>query len=74
VTEKKLRLRVKIGQGNLKSLALFESLGFRKTTGEVNYFGEWELRLLNPFHEDWIREGYSELEYVTENNEDMEVA
>lgn len=37
--------RVKIGQGNDRSLRLFESLGFVRTTSEANYFGEYELRL-----------------------------
>ncbi|KAK6354274.1 hypothetical protein TWF730_008687 [Orbilia blumenaviensis] len=43
---KELRyLRVKIGKGNVRSLGLFQKLGFVKTTEEPNYFGEWELRL-----------------------------
>lgn len=37
-------LSVKIGHSNQRSLALFESFGFRKISEEVNYFGEWELR------------------------------
>lgn len=37
-------LSVKIGQANSRSLALFESLGFRKVSAEPNYFGEFELR------------------------------
>lgn len=37
-------LSVKIGHGNLRSLALFESLGFQKVTPEPNFFGEFELR------------------------------
>ena len=36
---------VKIGEANDKSLALFDSLGFRKTCEVSNYFGEFELRL-----------------------------
>ena len=36
---------VKIGATNGKSLALFEGLGFAKTTESANYFGEYELRL-----------------------------
>jgi hypothetical protein len=66
--EKKLELRVKIGQENEKSLALFESLGFKKTTEEVSYFGEWELKLGDEMGMGWIvegvGEGYEELEYV----------
>lgn len=38
-------LRVKIGKDNARSLGLFERLGFKKTSEEPNYFGEWELRL-----------------------------
>jgi len=38
-------LRVKIGQANQRSLALFESVGFWKVKGEPNYFGEYELRM-----------------------------
>lgn len=37
--------RVKIGQANHRSLALFESVGFRKVKDEPNFFGEYELRL-----------------------------
>ena len=39
-------LRVKIGDTNERSLALFESIGFRKVKEEPNFFGEYELRLL----------------------------
>ncbi|KIX97777.1 uncharacterized protein Z520_06555 [Fonsecaea multimorphosa CBS 102226] len=38
-------LRVKIGGTNSRSMALFESLAFRKTSESPNYFGEYELRL-----------------------------
>lgn len=37
-------LSVKIGQDNVGSLALFESLGFQKVAAEPNFFGEFELR------------------------------
>jgi len=37
-------LRVKIGKDNIRSLGLFESVGFRRVSGP-NYFGEVELRL-----------------------------
>lgn len=37
-------LSVKIGQSNARSLALFESLGFRKVSDRPSYFGEFELR------------------------------
>lgn len=36
---------VKIGATNKKSLALFEGLGFTKTSDSANYFGEFELSL-----------------------------
>jgi len=39
-------LRVRIGKANERSLALFESIGFRKVKEEPNYFDEFELRLL----------------------------
>jgi RimJ/RimL family protein N-acetyltransferase len=35
---------VKIGQNNLRSLALFEGLGFVRLSPEPNFFGEFELR------------------------------
>jgi RimJ/RimL family protein N-acetyltransferase len=38
-------LRVKISEENKKSIALFESVGFIRTSAEANYFGEVELRL-----------------------------
>ena len=37
-------LSVKIGQANARSLALFESFGFKKISVEPNFFGEFELR------------------------------
>ncbi|KAJ5225391.1 hypothetical protein N7468_006616 [Penicillium chermesinum] len=37
-------LSVKIGSSNMRSLALFESLGFKKVSPEPNFFGEFELR------------------------------
>lgn len=37
-------LSVKIGQANARSLALFESLGFKKLSAEPNFFGEFEMR------------------------------
>jgi len=38
-------LAVKIGQTNHRSIALFEGLGFCKTSASPSYFGEYELRL-----------------------------
>lgn len=38
-------LRVKINKENVKSINLFESVGFVRTGAEANYFGEVELRL-----------------------------
>jgi len=37
-------LRVRINETNGRSIALFESTGFLKTTEKANYFGELELR------------------------------
>ena len=41
-------LRAKIKQGNVRSIRLFEKLGFRKVEDEPNYFNEFELRLQRP--------------------------
>lgn len=49
---KLLQLRVKIGSKNLKSIGLFESLGFVKTGEGENYFGEVEL-----VFEGWLGKG-----------------
>ncbi|KAH8731510.1 GNAT domain-containing protein, partial [Phaeosphaeriaceae sp. PMI808] len=38
-------LRVKIDQENVPSLKLFEKVGFEKTEGGPNYFGEVEMRI-----------------------------
>lgn len=70
---KGMRLRVKIGGENVGSIALFEGLGFEKV-GEVNYFGELELRrseileVKDEDHgitneDDLAVENYRELEY-----------
>lgn len=48
-------LRVKIGQENLRSIRLFEGVGFVRTGVVANYFGEVELRLGSM--EEWIGEG-----------------
>jgi hypothetical protein len=61
----------KIGKENSRSLALFESLGFKRTTEEPNYWGEFELRhvsltretLENLMAENRIRQ-YTEIEYT----------
>ncbi|KAF8464619.1 GNAT domain-containing protein [Kalaharituber pfeilii] len=37
------KLCVKIGQKNVRSIALFEGIGFRKRKEKTNYFGEYEL-------------------------------
>lgn len=39
-------LRVKVQEGNLGSVRLFESLGFVRVSEKANYFGELELRWL----------------------------
>ncbi|KAL1958721.1 hypothetical protein VTO42DRAFT_3840 [Malbranchea cinnamomea] len=43
--EKFAYLVVRIGATNVRSLALFESIGFQRVREEPNYFGELELRL-----------------------------
>ncbi|KAK2766722.1 hypothetical protein FQN54_006036 [Arachnomyces sp. PD_36] len=45
-------LSVKIGETNIKSLALFESLGFTRVTEKANVFGELELRR-NDLRANW---------------------
>lgn len=54
-----LRLGVKIGKENMRSRKLFESVGFVQV-GEVNYFGEVELRLCGGVKEV---DGWEELRY-----------
>jgi hypothetical protein len=60
----------KIGKENSRSLALFTSLGFKKTSAEPNYWGEYELRhasLTKEAIETLMAENridkYTELEY-----------
>ncbi|EAU34484.1 conserved hypothetical protein [Aspergillus terreus NIH2624] len=48
-------LSVKIGQTNVRSLALFESVLFRKVADEPNYFGEFELRRTD-LGREWVDE------------------
>lgn len=55
-------LSVKIGQGNERSLKLFESLGFKRVGEEPNYFGEWELRRTELRSEEV--DGYREVGYT----------
>ena len=64
-------LRVKVGENNLRSIALFESVGFRKV-GEVNIFSEIELRMDGEWRTTVVRAvgkydvgGYEEVEYLT---------
>ena len=64
-------LRVKVGENNLRSIALFESVGFRKV-GEVNIFSEIELRMDGDWRTTVVRAvrkydigGYEEVEYLT---------
>ena len=63
-------LRVKIGESNVRSIGLFESVGFEKEAEEASYFGEFELKLGSTWRatvtemiERWGLEGYCELEY-----------
>ncbi|KAI1614281.1 DNA polymerase delta subunit 2 [Exophiala viscosa] len=66
-------LAVKIGQTNHGSIALFEGLGFRKTSEEPSYFGEYELRLSRAAVHALVTsngsgtpslDGYMEVEYL----------
>ena len=64
-------LRVKVGENNLRSIALFESVEFRKV-GEVNIFSEIELRMDGEWRTTVVRAvgkydvgGYEEVEYLT---------
>lgn len=41
-------LRVKIAESNGRSIRLFESVGFQKVSAKANYFGEVELRSIQP--------------------------
>ncbi len=66
-----LELGVKIGKENQASEGLFESVGFEQV-GEVNYFGETELKLKKKpqpnegeeVEEEYGVEGWSEVAYV----------
>lgn len=60
-------LRVKINQTNDRSIALFESVGFKQTAAGPNYFGEVELRWQPDRSELERRKGWEEprtLKYV----------
>ena len=64
-------LRVKVGETNLRSIALFESVGFQKV-GDVNVFDEIELRMNGDWRATVVKavetyglEGYEELEYLS---------
>lgn len=58
------KLRVKIHQTNLRSLALFKSLGFKRLREEPNYFGEVEMEI--GVHElEVLEEGtWNEMRYI----------
>lgn len=70
-------LRAKIGQTNVPSIKLFESVGFVKKSNEPNYFGEHELELQKMDMvnigslmkycgiEDWREASYENTPYVT---------
>jgi hypothetical protein len=69
---KLLMLRVKIGGKNVKSIGLFEGIGFVKTDEGENYFGEVELAFegvvgggrVGKLLEKFGIEGYEELGYL----------
>lgn len=72
-------LSAKINQDNNRSLRLFESLGFKRTSEEPSYFGEFELRL-NNFGQEWSEatmkkynvQGYHYTEYAESQNENSQ--
>jgi RimJ/RimL family protein N-acetyltransferase len=53
-------LRVKINQSNMRSIALFKSVGFVQTAAGANYFGEVELRWQPSRSELETRKGWEE--------------
>lgn len=67
-----LQLRVKIGSKNVRSISLFQSVGFVKVGEGENYFGEVELLFegflgearIDKLLEKWHIEGYQEREYT----------
>jgi len=68
--------RVKIGETNTRSIGLFESVGFKKTEGFPNFFGEYELRISNLTARDVDRmmeergiEGYAEVPHELADGE-----
>ena len=63
-------LWVKIGESNVRSIGLFESVGFKKAVEEANYFGEIELKIGSTWRaavtemiDRWGLADYCELEY-----------
>jgi hypothetical protein len=51
---------VKINQSNMRSIALFKSIGFVQTAAGANYFGEVELRWQPSRSELETRKGWEE--------------
>ena len=67
--------RVKIGETNMRSICLFESLGFKKTEDFPSFFGEFELRhghlkieYMDKMLEEREIEGYAEIPYESEDS------
>ena len=67
--------RAKIGESNMRSINLFESLGFAKTDKSPNFFNEWELRTSSPSIGDVDKlmeqhhiNGYTESSYPDSND------
>jgi len=70
---------VKIGATNHRSMALFESLGFRKTSQMPSYFGEFELRhaslgreAIETLANRYALHGYREIPYLCPGTDDCE--
>lgn len=75
------RLMVKIDENNQPSIKLFEKLGFVKKEEKPNFFGEFELLLLQPVSEEWTsslltNDGseYKELAYAPSKIDESELA
>jgi DNA polymerase delta subunit 2 len=56
-------LRVRVGEGNVRSLALFAGFGFERVGAGVSFFGEVEMRVWDGWRGPV--EGYEELEYTS---------
>ncbi|KIW17601.1 hypothetical protein PV08_04796 [Exophiala spinifera] len=63
---------VKIGQTNHRSITLFESLGFSRTSDTPSYFGEYELRLERDKVDGLLGSGSARMERFLSGYEEIE--